>query len=187
MGYTIFLELKYFALKVLNNPNISLIMKKIHEHTKNIRQQPVKNIMSKKALVKVHKDTHIHDLIKLMEKHDTCGFPVVDDKDDFIGDVHERDLLQLAVDPHDLSEYDVIGFLGTKLSDTEFGDKVEDIMTKHDTVVHQDTVIEEVVLNMWKENLRQIPVVDDKDKFVGVVSEEVVIENVLDHMKRFKK
>jgi|GEM_PF-925509 len=159
-------------------------MKKLHEHTRDFRKQPVSKIMSKKGLVKVHKKTHLLELIKLMEEHGVSGFPVVDDKGDFIGDVHERDLLKLAIDPKDLSEFDVVGFLGTKIPKSEFGDLVEDVMKEHDTVVHPDTLIEDVALEMFKEGLRHIPVVKEDAKLEGVLTEETIIESIFDHIKK---
>lgn len=162
-------------------------MKKLHEHTADFRKQPVSKIMSKKGLVKVHKKTHILELIKLMEEHDVSGFPVVDDEGHFIGDVHERDLLRLAINPKNLSEFDIIGFLGTKLSKSEFGDLVENVMKEHDMVVHPDTLIEDVALEMFREGIRHIPVVKEDHILEGVLTEEIIIESIFDHIKKRTK
>ncbi len=156
----------------------------MHQHTSDIREAPVKDIMTKRVFT-VHKDTSIQDLLMLFEKHDVSDFPVVDDEGKFLGDVHERDLLMLAVEPRYLDEHRLIGIFGTRLNESFFAESVKDLMKEHDVTVKPDTPTEEAVLEMWKAGLRCIPVVDD-GKLVGIISEADVIDKVVTRLKHVK-
>lgn len=153
----------------------------MHTHTKDIRETPVAEIMTKRVFT-VHKDTSIIELLKLFEQHEVPDFPVVDDKGYLIGDVHERDLMKLAIKPRYLDEHRIVGIFGTRLNESFFAKTVEDLMKKHEVTVSPDTPTEEAVLEMWKEGLRSIPVVE-QGKLVGVLSEKDIIDKVVVKLK----
>jgi len=156
----------------------------MHHHTRDVREAPVSKNMTRRVFT-VHKDTSIQELLKLFDEHDVSDFPVVDDEGNFIGDIHERDLLKLAVEPQYLDEHRLIGIFGTKLDESFFAESVEDLMKEHDVTVSPDTSTEDAVLEMWKEGLRSIPVVE-KGKLVGIISEADVIDKVVTKLKHVK-
>lgn len=157
----------------------------MHKHTKDIRKSSVEDIMTK-DFQKVHKDTSIGEVIEAFERHDTECLPVVDDEDNFLGDVHKRDLIKLAIDPKHMSEHDIIGFMGTKIDESYFAEDVKDIMETHEITADPDTNVEEVVLEMWKEEVRSVPITRG-EKIIGVVFEDDIISKVVEKIKKVEE
>jgi acetoin utilization protein AcuB len=53
---------------------------------------------------------------------------------------------------------------------------IGDIMAKNPITVGGETSISEAVKIMKENNIRRLPVVDDKDKLVGIVTERMILE-----------
>jgi len=153
-----------------------------HKNTKDIREQPVSKIMTKRTLKTVHKDTSIPQLLKMLGKHKVTDFPVIDKKKNLIGDVDVRDLLPFAINPDRISEHEVIGVLGTNVNNI-FGDTVEDIMNRHEESIAPDCPIEDAAFIMWKKNIHCLPVMKNK-KLVGVISEDDIADMLIRRLKK---
>ncbi len=75
----------------------------------NIGLLPVKSIMTTEV-ISVHPDTLIFDAIELLPKHKISGLPVVDEENNLVGIVTEKDirtiLTKVKVDPEEtVSKY----------------------------------------------------------------------------------
>ena len=154
----------------------------MHEHTRKIRDADIGTIMSEDFYT-VHQDMKMEDLLDLFEEHSVPIFPVIDEDGNFVGDVHERDLLKLAIDRKHLNEHEIIGYMGTTIDDSFFADSVGDIMQDHEVVAREDERVGDTVLQMWKENIRAVPVLNEDDEIAGVVYEKTVIEKVVDKLR----
>jgi len=82
-----FLKLKYYQNLCAN--------------MRHIAKLKVKDLMQK--LKSVEEDTKIPEVIKVFEKDDTDAIAVVSKEGEFIGDIHQHDLLKLLIDPKDVS------------------------------------------------------------------------------------
>lgn len=153
----------------------------MHRHTKDIRQAPIKEIMTE-DFYRLDKDSSIKEVLELFDEHETECFAVVDQDDNFLGDVHERDLIKFAINPKYMSEHDIIGYLGTKIDESYFADDVKDIMETHEVTASPQDKVEEVVLEMWKEGLRSIPVIEE-NKIKGIVFDRDVIDKVVERLR----
>ena len=148
-----------------------------HE-TKELRKSPVKEIMTEE-FHSVHPEEEINEIIRLFDKYEDECFPVVDDDENFIADIHERDLLKLAISPSILNEHEIIGYLGTKIDESYFAETAEEIMEKHDVTFNPETNVEDCVIEMWKEDLRSVPVLEH-GKIKGILFEKDIIEKVVE-------
>ena len=157
----------------------------MHEHTRKIRDADIGTIMSEDFYT-VHQDMKMEDLLDLFEEHSVPIFPVIDEDGNFVGDVHERDLLKLAIDREHLNEHEIIGYMGTTIDESFFADSVKDIMQRHEVVGRRDDRVGDIVLEMWNENIRAVPVLDENDEIAGVVYEKTVIEKVVEKLREEK-
>lgn len=96
--------------------------------------------------------------IKMM-RHGVGGLPIVDGKGVLLGMITQRDI--------DLSGSDV-----SNLS-------VEDLMTTRLLKGNERTTLKEIVDIMVKTGIQRIPVVDDEDKLIGLVTQTSVIKHAL--------
>jgi IMP dehydrogenase len=96
--------------------------------------------------------------IKMM-RHGVGGLPVIDEKGVLLGMITQRDI--------DLSGSDV-----SNLS-------VEDLMTTKLLKGNERTSLKEIVDIMVKTGIQRIPVVNDEDKLIGLVTQTSVIKHAL--------
>lgn len=151
---------------------------------KKIRKLKVKDVMRDVKSVKAA--TSISKLISIFEKEDSDAIVVVDEKGDFVGDVHKRDLLKLLVDPQDISWEEVVGPFGRNLDVAYFASKVKDLMRTHEITVSPENKVEDIVRLMFRHGLEVVPVVENGD-FVGMVTELELLENIYKYKESFKE
>lgn len=112
----------------------------------------IKDIMSKKVEV-VSPETLLHEVAKKMQKSD-CGSILVAKDDRLIGVITDRDLaMRCVAESHHPAET-----------------KAEQVMTKEMLYCYDTDEIEDVALNMTKNKVRRMPVLDKNKRLVGIVS-----------------
>ena len=94
-----------------------------------------------------------------MMRHGVGGLPVVDDSGKLLGMITQRDI--------DLAGSDVSHL------------QVEDLMTTKLCKGNEKTTLKEIVDLMVRTGIQRIPVVDDEDKLLGLVTQTSVIKHAL--------
>ncbi len=113
-------------------------------------------------VVSVRRQTSIDDVSALILRHRISGLPVVDGQGRLEGIVTELDLLQLLFDSH---SPDVT---------------VEDVWTTDVISVKPTDALPDVVEIFLAEPLRRLPVVDDDNKVVGIISRRDLVRHIRD-------
>lgn len=112
----------------------------------------IKDIMSKNVEI-VTPDTLLHEVAKRMRQSD-CGSVLVGDNDRLVGMITDRDLaLRCVAASHDPEET-----------------SADEIMTQQILYCRDTDSLEDVTLNMTKNKVRRLPVLDKDKKMVGIVS-----------------
>lgn len=112
----------------------------------------IKDIMSKNVEI-VSPDTLLHDVAKKMQKSD-CGSILVAKDDKLVGMITDRDLaLRCVAASHHPAETNA-----------------EQVMTKEILYCHDTDDMEDVALNMTKNKVRRLPVLDKGKRLVGIIS-----------------
>ena len=120
----------------------------------------IKDIMQKK-IVALKEDTSVKDICKLLVKREASGLPVIDKNKVLIGFVSERDVI-LAV-----TKKDFFNFTAKK------------IMTKKVVCVSMSDPVTKASEIFSSKVYRRLPVVDAKNKLVGVVCRNDLISQLL--------
>lgn len=119
--------------------------------------------MSKDVQV-VKPDTLLHEVAKKMQKSD-CGSVLVAKDDRLLGVITDRDIaLRCVAEAHHPAET-----------------KAEDVMTKEILYCRDTDELEDVALNMTKNKVRRMPVLDEHKRLVGIVSLGDLASNSTDH------
>src|SRR5881409_25157 len=114
--------------------------------------QNVRDFMTPNPAAVSERDT-IRDVARIMAKQDTGVVPVVDGKK-VIGIITDRDIvLRLVAEGKDPSNA-----------------RVNDAMTKNVRAVKEDSSVNEVLDVMSRSQVRRVPVVNDRNEIVGIVS-----------------
>ncbi|UCD85591.1 MAG: CBS domain-containing protein [Deltaproteobacteria bacterium] len=119
--------------------------------------------MTKNTLVLSGRDP-VHKAFLLLKDNKIRHLPVVE-KDRIVGIVTDRDIRHFIIPRKDPKTKGKFNF---QLKDL----KVEDVMTSDPITVTPDTRIEQVARLMLEHKIGGIPVVDQKRRLVGIVTEE---------------
>jgi CBS domain-containing protein len=116
----------------------------------------------------VEKGTPIMDVVAKLVKHNVTGFPVVNDKDEVIGIISEKDILALAIQVQQ----------GTCSAGGE-GMLVEDFMTKDVVTIEATESMTSLCSCLMKNKFRRLPVLLS-GKLVGIATRKDVISHIFD-------
>ncbi len=123
----------------------------------------VRDLMSAPA-VTITPDANFQDALQTMRKHNFRRLPVVDKKGRLAGIVSERDLLHAAPSPASSLSVWELNYLLSRLT-------VQQVMTRAIIITTPDTPIEHAASLMVANKVGGLPVVDNHDRVVGVITE----------------
>jgi CBS domain-containing protein len=108
----------------------------------------------------VRTDTPINKVIGLLLDKRISGLPVVDAKNRVLGMITEHDVMRLLFTP---DRKTVV---------------VSDLWTKAATTVREDQPLFEVAQKLLLQRYRRVPVVDDEDRLVGIISRRDIVQAI---------
>jgi len=132
----------------------------------------VRDRMSSPA-VTVTPDTPFQDALKLMRDHRFRRLPVVNKRGKLVGIVSERDLLYASPSPATSLSIWEITYLLSKI-------QVRKIMTKEVITTTPDTPIENAAHLMADNKIGGLPVVDERNRVVGVITETDIFKTFVE-------
>lgn len=139
---------------------------------------PVSDVMTK-DVVTVNKDVNIDEVARVLSENKISGVPVIDEGNHVIGVVTERDVLYIAgMRKHHTFKDILRHVLGEpvprrKNRDTE--DTVEETMNSPAITTNPDADIKEVALILNERRIKRLPVVDNKNKLIGIISRADIV------------
>lgn len=131
----------------------------------------VKELMRKRFST-VNTTDDIRDVIRVLMKSDTASVAVFY-RNKFVGEIHEVDLLKLAIDPKKIPEEDVIP-LGVGLDMGYFAKVAGDIARRHEISVKPETTVSEAAYTMLRQGVKTVPVMED-NKMIGIITEKDIL------------
>ncbi|MCX5126935.1 CBS domain-containing protein [Streptomyces sp. NBC_00347] len=118
-------------------------------------------------VVSVVTSTSFKDVAKLLAQHDISGLPVLDEEDRVLGVVSESDLIgRKAAEPPLMSE--ASDGRESFLSETPF--TAGEVMSAPAVTVHAEETAAGAARLMARRGVERLPVVDDEDRLVGIVT-----------------
>ncbi|MBI4619676.1 MAG: CBS domain-containing protein [Desulfobacterales bacterium] len=132
-----------------------------------------------KTVVFVKRETPLREVAELMTIHFISGVPVVENGGKIAGIISEKDFLRRMDGEDTISFMSVVALCLKKgcvaLSMRE--QKAEDIMTSPVITVGENTPISEIADIFTKQNINRVPVTDQKDNLIGIVSRADIIRS----------
>lgn len=132
----------------------------------------VRDRMSSPA-VTVRANTPFQDALKLMRDHQFRRLPVVNKNGKLVGIVSERDLLHAAPSPATSLSIWEVHYLLAKIH-------AKEIMTKDVITTTPESPIEDAARLMVANKIGGLPVVDEHDGVVGVITETDIFETFVE-------
>lgn len=126
----------------------------------------VKHLMSW-PVITVFDTSTVGESLEIIRKKNIRHLPVVDLSQNLVGIVTETDLLKVFPNGKGLST-----FQSNLLSRTP----VEKVMQSNPICISPDTIVEEAALSMRTNKISCLPVLDDKNKLVGLLAKNDIID-----------
>ncbi len=121
------------------------------------------------TVVTVQPDTSMMKAAKLMKDHNIRGLPVIDAEGRLMGIVTDRDVKEASPSKATTLDVHELYYLLAEI-------KVKDIMTKNPLRVLANDTVEKAAVIMTQKKVGSLPVVDDGNKVVGIISQADVFK-----------
>ncbi|MEU3247060.1 CBS domain-containing protein [Streptomyces sp. NPDC006875] len=146
-----------------------------------MRQDKVGSVMATEV-VTARYGTPFKEVARLLHEHRISGLPVIDEDDKVLGVISETDLMvrQAAIpDPYETPRR--FRFPGLTRGARRQAAKghartAEQLMSVPPVTVHADGTIAEAARTMARSRVERLPVVDDEDRMVGIVTRRDLIQ-----------
>jgi CBS domain-containing protein len=131
-------------------------------------------------VITVLKYESIVSVAKILSEKNISGLPVVDRENKVIGIITQADILSVVGVRKEHTFKDLLKhMLGEPLPERKMGDIVGDIMASSPVVIKPFANIAEAAQIMDEKRIRRLPVVDDNNKLVGIISRADILKAVL--------
>jgi CBS domain-containing protein len=133
--------------------------------------------MSRPA-VHVHVNTPLSEAAQVMAAHDVSGVPVVDDAQQVVGVLSEKDFLRQIGEQQHLSLMSLVAECLQKkgcLALTLRNRPVSQIMSAPPITVKPHTTLAEIADLFSRKSINRTPVVDDQERLMGVITRSDIV------------
>lgn len=150
-------------------------MTKTKSSPSNIYERRIKDIMSS-DVVSLRVDDTIHAALGLMGENRVSALPVVDKQHRCVGILSTSDLVDMTRDvDDDLYHLDLVDptsrrFLLEKLAHSMGAEPVQSFMSEAVNTVGLETTLGYAARLMLRNQVHHLPVVDDQDQLIGIIS-----------------
>ena len=139
------------------------------------RSIPVGDVMTRDAIaIRTHAD--IHEVAGLLSEHRISGLPVVDEEGVVVGVVTEADILSMTGMEKVHTFKDILRhLLGEPLPERKRGNNVGEIMSSPAITTRPDADIRDVARILDERRIKRLPVVDERNRLLGVISRADIV------------
>lgn len=132
-------------------------------------------------------ETKLEDVVKTLAENGISGLPVIDASRKVVGIISESDLLLSDEMEAPRMKTALFGFYILRESVMDRmaemrGVRAEDIMTKHVISFHPDASVREIAATLAEKKINRVPIVDDANKLVGIISRADIIKAMATQM-----
>lgn len=139
----------------------------------------VQDVMTK-DVISIKKYESIMHVAQILSERSISGLPVVDKENHVIGIITQADILSIMGIRKENTFKDLLKhMLGEPLPECKMGDLVGDIMTSPAVTIKPRANIAEVARLMDEKSIRRLPVVDDNNVLLGIISRADILKSVI--------
>ncbi|WP_369386569.1 CBS domain-containing protein [Streptomyces sp. CG1] len=134
-----------------------------------MHHRTVEELMTR-DVVRARRDTPFKELVRLLAENDVTAVPVVDELDRPMGVVSEADLLRKSADQADPSGRTPVPNLEAWERAKAEGSRAEELMSAPAVCARPEWSVVEAARLMESQHVKRLPVVDEADRLLGIVS-----------------
>ncbi len=138
----------------------------------------IRDVMTKDVIT-IKNDADVNDVIRLLSDNNISGLPVIGNENHVIGIVTEADILSMAGMKRGHTFRDILKhILGEPLPLRKTGSKVGDVMTSPAITTKAGVSIKEAAKIMDERRIKRLPVLDSKNKLIGIISRADIVRAI---------
>jgi CBS domain-containing membrane protein len=138
----------------------------------------VRDVMVREVIA-IGKHDDIHEAARLLSENRISGMPVVDKENLVLGVISEADILSMAGLREGHTFKDILRhILGEPVPERRQGSLVGDIMTSPAITTGPDADIREVARTLDEKRIKRLPVVDDRNRLIGIISRADIVRTM---------
>ncbi|MEW2314382.1 CBS domain-containing protein [Streptomyces bauhiniae] len=134
-----------------------------------MQHRTIDDLMTRNV-VRARRDTPFKELVRLLTENDVTAIPVVDELEHPVGVVSEADLLRKSADQADPSGLVPVPHLEAWERAKAEGARAEELMSAPAICARPEWSVVEAARLMETQDVKRLPVVDEADRLVGIVS-----------------
>ncbi len=142
-------------------------------------------------VISVHPDDTLKKVIQLFARHNISGAPVVNENNELVGIITERDIIDFSGKSHVVSLLDTSGWISPHTATEDIASlkegfeliasvRVKSQMSKKVYTVQPGTTGQEVARIMKKRKIDRVPVVDEKGHLLGIITRSNLVNKLAD-------
>ncbi|GAU09661.1 CBS and ACT domain-containing protein [Desulfoplanes formicivorans] len=124
-------------------------------------------------VITVTPETSMMKASKILKEKNIRRLPVVDDNGKMVGIVTDRDIKEASPSKATTLDVHELYYLLSEI-------KIKDIMTKNPFCVNEKGTVEKAAVVMREKKVEGLPVVDDDEKVVGIITETDIFNVMID-------
>ncbi|MFJ8200805.1 CBS domain-containing protein [Streptomyces sp. NPDC096152] len=143
-----------------------------------MKQNKVGSVMTDEV-VRAEYATPFKEVARLLADHRISGLPVVDEDDRVLGVISETDLMMRqtgAPGPHRRLRIGALTAAGRRRAAKSGARTAGRLMTEPPVTVHADDSIAEAARTMAQRHVERLPVLDEEDRLVGIVTRRDLLQ-----------
>lgn len=143
----------------------------------------VQDVMTREV-ISIQKYENIMYVANILSERNISGLPVVDKEKHVIGIVTQADILSMVGVRRENTLKDLLRhLLGEQLPERRMGEYVGDIMTSSIETIKPHATIAEATQIMDERRIRRLPVVDDNNVLIGIITRADILKAVIKKLK----
>ena len=119
------------------------------------------------AVYSVHPDNTVYEALSVLVEKNVGALMVLDSQDQVVGIFSERDYARKVI------------VKGRASRDT----RISEIMTENPFTVAEHDTIEDCMVKMTDKHIRHLPVTDERNRLVGMISIGDVVKHIIDEQR----
>ncbi|MCX9015046.1 MAG: CBS domain-containing protein [Candidatus Methanoperedens sp.] len=153
-------------------------LKKIYslalEHARKRMVSPKVGDIMTETVIKSGGESTLDEAVGLFREHHISGMPVVDRDNKVLGVITETDIISVLTGKPRSSLFDIMNVFHSKKQRSVL--YVKDLMTSPAITVMPDSTVVEVADIFRKRGINRVPVVDEHNTLVGIVSRADIVK-----------
>ena len=142
----------------------------------------VKRLCAKDAMIKqilLYPEDDVELVLKRLKKEHINACIVVTKENKFLGEINDNDIIKLFL--QQIKYEPLVKVFNRGYRRRFIYRHAKNMINQHKSVVKRDTPINEIIQLTWEEGFEYIPVVDEDEKVVGVITPSSIINLLKDY------